>query len=94
MEAKLSADLLSQGSKQLTPTKVTDHSASSFDYDKNIAERYTKMYEQFDGNMDQIFDELNENPRKAKKYPPASATEFGIKYAQGFYTTIESESKA
>ena len=35
--------------------------------------------------------ELDENPRKALKYPPVDAAEFGKKYAQGFYTYAEAK---
>ena len=92
MESKISAADLSLGSKRLAQTKTKER-ADSLDYDQGIAERYTKMYEQFNGDLDQLFDELNENPRKAKKYPPSDAHEFGIKYAQGFYACLESEGK-
>lgn len=49
------------------------------------------LYEKHDADLRAIFKELNENPRKALKYPPTSAEEFGMRYAQGFYTYAEAK---
>jgi hypothetical protein len=37
---------------------------------------YVNLYNKFGGDLDRIFDEIGENPGKAKKYPPKSAEEF------------------
>ena len=44
------------------------------------------LYNKFDGDLDLIFDELQENPGKAKKYPPSSAQVFAERYYEGGYT--------
>jgi len=44
------------------------------------------LYQKHGGDVRAIFDELGENPRKALKYPPKSASEFAAKYLDGGYT--------
>ncbi|KAG9407657.1 hypothetical protein AC1031_002376 [Aphanomyces cochlioides] len=61
----------------------------ALDYDRDVAERLEALYEKHRGDLRDVFEELDENPRKALKHPPADATDFGIKYAQGFYTYAE-----
>ena len=95
MESKgigFSASDLAKGSKNLATAK-TQECSDSLTYDKGVAEQYTKLFDEFDGDVDKLFDHLNENPRKAKKYPPKDAREFGIKYSQGFYTCVEADAK-
>ncbi|KAF0683854.1 Aste57867_24129 [Aphanomyces stellatus] len=58
----------------------------ALDYDRDVADQYAALYDKHHGNLHEIFDALDENPRKALKHPPADATDFGIRYAQGFYT--------
>ena len=41
--------------------------------------------------MDLIFEELSEDPGKAKKYPPEDGVVFATKYRQGFYSYIKHE---
>lgn len=43
------------------------------------------------GLLPVVEQELDENPRKVLKYPPTSAEEFGMRYAQGFYTYAEAK---
>ena len=84
---------LAQGAKALNETKGSGAS-DALDYDRAVADAMAEMFTSMDGDIDQLFEKLGENPYKAKKYPPASAAEFGRKYAQGFYEYIGSESKA
>ncbi|KAG6623767.1 uncharacterized protein IUM83_02166 [Phytophthora cinnamomi] len=95
MEAKRGAAVseseLNKASKELHATKGTREHSDSLDYDPVVAEKLEALYEKFDGDVKAIFEELDENPRKALKYPPISAAEFGKKYAQGFYTMAEAK---
>ena len=47
---------------------------------------YIDLYNRFNGDLDQLFEELQENPGKAKKYPPADALAFAERYYDGGYT--------
>ncbi len=49
------------------------------------------LYLKHDGDLDAIFDELKEDPGKAKKYPPENERVFATKYRQGFYTYIKNK---
>ena len=49
------------------------------------------LYNRFNGNLDQIFDELQENPGKAKKYPPKDAQAFAERYYEGGYTYADEQ---
>ncbi|KAJ8546936.1 hypothetical protein ON010_g11299 [Phytophthora cinnamomi] len=100
MEAKRGAAVseseLNKASKELHATKGTREHSDSLEYDPVVAEKLEALYEKFDGDVKAIFEvgdteELDENPRKALKYPPTSAAEFGKKYAQGFYTMAEAK---
>ncbi|KAK1942697.1 hypothetical protein P3T76_006196 [Phytophthora citrophthora] len=95
MEAKrgvaVSESELDKASKGLHATKGTREHSDSLEYDPSVAEKLTALYKKFDGDINAIFEELDENPRKALKHPPTSATEFGKKYAQGFYTMAEAK---
>ncbi|KAJ0393182.1 hypothetical protein P43SY_000569 [Pythium insidiosum] len=90
MDAKhsVSEAALAKSSKALKATKAREH-ADSLDYDAAVADRLAALYDKLDGDLRAIFEELDESPRKALKYPPSSAAEFGKKYAQGFYTYAE-----
>lgn len=92
MEAKhsvaISASDLATTTKSLKAAKSREHS-DSLDYDPEVADRLAALYEKHDGDVRAIFEELDESPRKAIKYPPSCAAEFGKKYAQGFYTYAE-----
>uniref|UniRef100_K3X9A7 Uncharacterized protein n=1 Tax=Globisporangium ultimum (strain ATCC 200006 / CBS 805.95 / DAOM BR144) TaxID=431595 RepID=K3X9A7_GLOUD len=95
MEAKsshvaVSESELSKSVKNLKATKGREHS-DSLEYDSQIADKLAKLYEKHDADLRAIFKELDENPRKALKYPPCDAAEFGKKYAQGFYTYAEAK---
>lgn len=95
MEAKRSAAVseseLNKASKGLHATKGTREHSDSLEYDPRVADKLAALYDKFDGDIKAIFEELDENPRKALKYPPESAAEFGKKYAQGFYTMAEAK---
>ena len=52
------------------------------------------MYEKCNGDLDAIFKELNEDPGKAKKYPPKDAEDFASKYRNGSYSYISRGGKA
>ena len=52
------------------------------------------MYKKYSGDLDEIFDELGEDPGKAKKYPPENAKVFARKYREGFYSYIKDENRA
>ncbi|RLN72629.1 hypothetical protein BBJ28_00014440 [Nothophytophthora sp. Chile5] len=101
MEAKgaatVSVSELSKTSKELRATKGTREHADSLEYDPRVADKLATLYDQLEGDLKAIFEveldtqELDENPRKALKYPPESAAEFGKKYAQGFYTMAEAK---
>ena len=52
---------------------------------------YVDLYNRFNGNLDQIFDELQENPGKAKKYPPKDAHAFAERYYEGGYTYADEQ---
>lgn len=90
--APISANDLTLGSKRLAAAK-TKEGSDSLNYDVDVAKQYAEMYDKFGGDVEKIFDELSENPRKAIKYPPNDAEEFGMKYAQGFYSCLTSEAK-
>ncbi|CAM9133702.1 unnamed protein product [Heterosigma akashiwo] len=51
-----------------------------------VIDRLEKMWERLDGNIEAVFSELEENPGKCLKYPPADKGEFARKYVRGFYT--------
>ncbi|KAF4315635.1 hypothetical protein BBO99_00008861 [Phytophthora kernoviae] len=95
MEAKKSAAVseseLNKASKQLHATKGTREHSDSLEYDSSIADKVAVLYEKLDGDIKAIFEELQEDPRKALKHPPQSAADFGTKYAQGFYTMAEAK---
>ncbi|OWZ12223.1 hypothetical protein PHMEG_00014649 [Phytophthora megakarya] len=95
MEAKRGAAVseseLNQASKGLHATKGTREHSDSLEFDPQVAEKLKALYEKFNGDINAIFEELDENPRKALKHPPTSATDFGTKYAQGFYTMAEAK---
>ncbi|DAZ99549.1 TPA: hypothetical protein N0F65_005421 [Lagenidium giganteum] len=92
MDAKHSAPVsdaeLCKGSKGLKATKAREHS-DSLEYDPQVADKLAALYTKHDGDIKAIFEDLDENPKKALKYPPSSSKEFGRKYAQGFYTYAE-----
>ncbi|TMW61289.1 hypothetical protein Poli38472_013752 [Pythium oligandrum] len=79
---------LSKSSKSLKATKAREHT-DSLEYDPALADRLAALYDKHDGDLRAIFESIDESPRKALKYPPSNATEFGKKYAQGFYTYAE-----
>ena len=91
--AGIGAKELSQGAKALNESKAA-RAADALDYDEQVANAMSSMYKEFDGDIDKLFERLDENPYKAKKYPPTDAEEFGRKYAQGFYEYIGAEGKA
>jgi hypothetical protein len=51
------------------------------------------LYEKHSGNIHAIFESLNENPRKALKYPPKSGAEFARKYLEGGYSCLDADAK-
>jgi hypothetical protein len=59
---------------------------AGFVSDWGSTEYAAALYKKRDGDVRAVFEDLAESPRKALKYPPANAAEFGKKYAQGFYT--------
>ena len=59
-----------------------------------MEEQLVKMYEKCNGDLDAIFKELNEDPGKAKKYPPKDAEDFASKYRNGSYSYISRGGKA
>ncbi|KAG7394732.1 hypothetical protein PHYBOEH_004775 [Phytophthora boehmeriae] len=95
MEAKrivtVSESELNKASKELHATKGTREHSDSLEYDSSIADKVAALYEKLDGDINAIFEELEEDPRKALKHPPQSAADFGKKYAQGFYTIAEAK---
>ncbi|KAF1336878.1 hypothetical protein FI667_g67, partial [Globisporangium splendens] len=99
MEAKsshvvVSESELSKSVKNLKTTKGREHSDSdSLEYDSQIADKLDKCHDLTlpPCSCDDSEQELDENPRKALKYPPCDAAEFGKKYAQGFYTYAEAK---
>ncbi|OQR84547.1 hypothetical protein ACHHYP_13258 [Achlya hypogyna] len=99
MDSKHSAPFsdseLSKSSHHLKATKANPRH-DSLEYDVVLAERLAvangmaaALYTKHHGDLRDIFEELNENPRKALKHPPSDAEDFGVKYAQGFYTLAE-----
>ena len=42
-----------------------------------------KLYDDMEGDVEQIFGALGENPGKAIKYPPKDGLEFAEKYLEG-----------
>mmetsp|Transcript_46141 Transcript_46141/g.59276 ORF Transcript_46141/g.59276 Transcript_46141/m.59276 type:complete len:239 (-) Transcript_46141:304-1020(-) len=46
------------------------------------------LYNEHLGDLDKIFDDLGEDPNKAKKYPPNDALDFASKYIVGKYTYV------
>jgi len=64
------------------------------DETEEMTERLENMYEKYSGNLDDIFEELGEDPGKAKKYPPENAKVFARKYREGFYSYIKDEARA
>lgn len=90
--APISVNDLTLGSKRLASAK-TKEGPHSLGYDLDIAKQYAEMFDKYGGDVGKIFDKLNENARKAIKYPPKDAEEFGMKYAQGFYSCLTSEAK-
>ncbi|CEG50360.1 uncharacterized protein PHALS_08076 [Plasmopara halstedii] len=95
MEAKRGSTVsemeLCKASKGLHATKDSREHSNSLEYDSRVAEKLEAMYNKFGGDIEAIFKELNESPRKALKHSPKSAAEFGRKYAQGFYTMAEAK---
>ncbi|OQR90364.1 hypothetical protein THRCLA_22559 [Thraustotheca clavata] len=93
MESKHSGAPFSEGelakSSHNLKTSKANPRHDSLEYDPTVATRLAKMYEKHSGDLKEIFQELDENPRKALKHPPADAKDFGVKYAQGFYTLAE-----
>eukprot|EP00953_Heterococcus_sp_UTEX-ZZ885_P017775 9947-Heterococcus_DN1.PRE.4 len=51
------------------------------------------LYEKHGGNIHAIFESLNENPRKALKYPPKAGAEFARKYLEGGYSCLDADAK-
>jgi hypothetical protein len=80
-------DLASQA-KHLNETKGASET-DALNYDKGTADAFAVMYEKNNGDYEAIFEQLGENARKVKKYPPKDAEEFGRKYAQGFYECLD-----
>ncbi|KDO18284.1 hypothetical protein SPRG_16322 [Saprolegnia parasitica CBS 223.65] len=79
---------LLKSSNSLKATKANPRH-DSLEYDPAVAERLAATYKKHGGDLKDIFEELDENPRKALKHPPSDANDFGVKYAQGFYTYAE-----
>ena len=50
-----------------------------------------EVYRNFNGDIRQIFEKFQCNPRKALKHPPKDEDEFATKFYQGFYTVVEEE---
>ncbi|ETW05315.1 hypothetical protein H310_04267 [Aphanomyces invadans] len=79
---------LSKSAAHLKAAKSVDR-PDSLSYDRDVAQQYAALYVKHDGNLRDLFEELDESPRKALKHPPDDAHDFGIKYAQGYYTFAE-----
>jgi hypothetical protein len=54
------------------------------------------LYTRKDGDLDEIFGELNADPSKAKKphHRPKSARDFAVNYLAGYYSVIDSDADA
>ncbi|ETV78572.1 hypothetical protein H257_08075 [Aphanomyces astaci] len=86
--AVVDASALSKSVGNLKAAKCHDR-PDALAYDRDVAKQYAALYTKHDGNLHDIFKELDESPRKALKHPPEDSDEFGIKYAQGFYSYAE-----
>eukprot|EP01033_Poteriospumella_lacustris_P008188 gene8188-5898_t len=55
-----------------------------------------EIYNRHDGDLDQIFGELNADPSKAKKphHRPKNARDFAVNYLAGYYSVIDSASES
>jgi hypothetical protein len=87
---------LQNGAKALARTDVAPRKVESKDAAAETEEMQTfleELYVKHKGDLDEIFSELNENPGKAKKYPPENETVFAEKYRAGFYSYISEENK-
>mmetsp|Transcript_2399 Transcript_2399/g.5220 ORF Transcript_2399/g.5220 Transcript_2399/m.5220 type:complete len:107 (+) Transcript_2399:58-378(+) len=70
----------SSGDKKAQGKTVADEGEEA------VLKAYIDLYNKFGGDIDRIFDELGENPGKAKKYPPKSAEDFATRYYAGGFT--------
>ena len=84
---------LTAGAKKLQPTAAAPKTESKDDVAESEAmQKYLEdLYLKHNGDLDEIFDELKENPGKAKKYPPSDEVVFAQKYRAGFYSYISEE---
>uniref|UniRef100_A0A7S2SCV1 Uncharacterized protein n=1 Tax=Rhizochromulina marina TaxID=1034831 RepID=A0A7S2SCV1_9STRA len=83
---------LQAGAKNLKETTVAPRKAEGKGGDelddKTIAS-LVSLYDKYNGSLDDIFDELGENPSKAKKYPPRDAEDFAQRYYAGAFTYVD-----
>mmetsp|Transcript_1504 Transcript_1504/g.2053 ORF Transcript_1504/g.2053 Transcript_1504/m.2053 type:complete len:105 (+) Transcript_1504:138-452(+) len=75
--------------------KTIDDEAKFSDEEMAVVERLEKLWDNHDGDIEAIYEELGENPGKCLKYPPSNGSEFGQKYVRGYFTyTEENEDKS
>mmetsp|Transcript_1282 Transcript_1282/g.1294 ORF Transcript_1282/g.1294 Transcript_1282/m.1294 type:complete len:105 (+) Transcript_1282:220-534(+) len=85
---------LQQGAKGLHHTSVSSKHSSKTDPDEKASlSQLEELYNQYDGDLDKIFEELGANPEKAKKphNRPRDGAEFAEKFYKGFYSLVEDE---
>mmetsp|Transcript_9412 Transcript_9412/g.35243 ORF Transcript_9412/g.35243 Transcript_9412/m.35243 type:complete len:98 (+) Transcript_9412:132-425(+) len=85
-------DALQAGLKGLSPAEAKVES-KAVETEKEVLDNLEALYTKHAGDLAAIFAELGENPGKAQKYPPSSATEFATKYCEGSYTYVDDGAK-
>ncbi|GMH63929.1 hypothetical protein TL16_g03841 [Triparma laevis f. inornata] len=104
MEAKrgpmMDLGALQAGAKSLNnvepppESKAGAESKDAVEENEQLQTYLEELYVKNSGDLDAIFSELNEDPGKAKKYPPEDEKVFATKYRQGFYSYIKHENNA
>jgi len=76
------------------PEKDAKTAAAAEEDNAEMRKFLEDLYDKHEGSIESIFEELNENPGKAIKYPPADKSVFATKYQAGFYTYVGSRAEA
>lgn len=94
------SDLQSGAKKLNTVEHPSELKASLADakpsYDSEALVPLEELYVKYDGDLDLIFEQLQQDPSKAKKphHRPKNCKEFAEKYLEGYYTVISTDSNS